>query len=164
MKSICLFFGVLAATVMLGACSKGETIDLTADNLTKCSECEFYYHANAQLDGLRLVDGSSRVFTYKEYWDPKRVSSNYTGLFIEIPSSKASFVIKGAAIGNGKVAHIIMCPNCGVIATKPVNGFIQGQKVADNKWLVDATVELVAVHSGEPAGSVSFKQYFTPAP
>ncbi len=157
----CWLCGLVVA-VTLGACSKGEPVDLTADNLTACTGCKFHYRVNAQLEGWNIVDGKSRVFTYDQGSDSEH--SMYEIVHIEIPTSRKSFVMKGEEIGNGKVAYLFVCPFCNTVAVKPIGGFIQGQKVADNKWLVDATVELAAVHSGDPAGSISFKQYFTPVP
>lgn len=161
MKSTHLFYrawGLLVA-VMLGACNKG---DLTTDSLTSCAGCEFYYQVNAKLDGWNVAEGKNRVFTYKQGGNGELSMTSI--VHIEVPASLNSFVMEGEEIGNGKVAYLFSCPYCGVIATEPVDGFIQGQKVADDKWLVDATVELAAVYSGERMGSIVFKQYFTPRP
>lgn len=159
-----LLFGMwnLVIAVILGACSKGETIDLTADNLTKCAGCEFYYQVDTQLDGWKVVAGKNRVFTFKEGGNQDLSTASF--VHIEVPVSRNSFVMKGEEIGNGKVSYLFVCPMCGTIAVEPVDGFIQGQKVADDRWLVDATVELAAVHSGEHMMTMSFKQFFTPHP
>ena len=106
------------------------------------------------------MDGENLVFTYDQ--DPNREHSTNEIVHVEVAASSNSFLMKDAEIGNGKVAYLFVCPHCNTIAVKPVGGFIQGQKVADDKWLVDATVELASVQSGEYLKTLSFKQYFTP--
>lgn len=160
----------LIIAIAFGACEKEQLIDLTTEGLTECANCEFRYQESARLEGRHVVDGSNLVFSYKEYWtslaevDPISISSvPYSGLFFEVPSATTSFKMEKNELTSGNVVHNTMCIYCGVVSLKPVDGFIQGETVSSNKWLVEASVVLAQEYefTGSVMDTLKFKQYFT---
>lgn len=150
------------------ACQKEKLDPLREDELGPCETCEFVYRKSARLDGLRVVDGNSLVFMYKNYWGSfanqhsDQEWRNYSGLFFEVPAQANAFHFDKNDMSNGKVVHITMCPTCNYIALMPVKGFVRGEKASDNTWLVAADVVLAAQYSGEILDTLTFNRYFKP--
>lgn len=166
MKTATLFAALLLVCgIAATSCNEDDdTFEITEDNLTECEQCEFVYRENARLDGLRLVGGDELVFLYKEYWDTEvSDGGNYSGLFFETTAS-GSFELGKREMEEGKVVHITMCPNCGVVPLQAVDGYIKGNKRDNGEWLVDAHVVLAYERESEMVvtDTLEFKQYFVP--
>ena len=168
MKNIRTWIPVAIIALSLLSCQKEKLDPLPEDELGSCEPCEFVYRKSARLDGLRVEDGNNLVFMYKDYWvsltnqHPNQAWQNYSGLFFEVPAGADSFHFDKDDMSDGKVAHITMCPNCGYVALKPVDGFVKGKKVSSTRWLVEAKVVLAAEYSGETFDTLAFNRYFKP--
>lgn len=152
---------LVICTALIISCEKEKLTNLTPDNLTECENCETHFKNSAHLDGRQVVDGEAIVFQYKNYWSADRTDGTpYSGLFFEIPSSRSFFNFDKNTITSEKVAHVTMCPYCNTVPLKPVDGTIRGERINENRWLVEAEVAL-AGPDGHLMDTVTFKHYFT---
>lgn len=158
-------YGTMSAlvicTALIMSCEKGKLTNLTPNNLTECPTCETHFKQSSRLEAVRVIDGEAIVFQYKKYWSDDRADGTpYSGLFFEVPSGRSFFDFDRNTIASEKVIHITMCPYCNTIPLKPVDGTLRGERINENRWLVEAEVAL-AGPDGRLIDTLTFKHYFT---
>ncbi len=143
------------------SCEKEKLTNLTPDNLTECPTCETNFRESSRLEAVHVEDGKAIVFQYKKYWSDNHTDDTpYNGLFFEVPSGRSFFDFDKNTIASEKVIYIIMCPYCNTIPLKPVDGTLRGERINENRWLVEAEIAL-AGPDGRLLDTLAFKHYFT---
>lgn len=168
MKNIRTWIPLVLIALSCLSCQKEKLDTLPDDELGACPLCEFTYRKSTASDTWFITEGNSLIFMYKNYWQPStnqfsgQVVRNYSGLFFEVPVGVNSFRLDKDDMKAGKVVPVTMCPNCGVVAVKAVDGFVKGQKITNSTWLVEVNVVLVAEYTGEISHTIAFNRYFKP--
>ena len=163
---------IFAVTLFSASCSKkndGEPV-VTVDekNLSGCplnSDCQYLFTERAD------VNFGPGVFTtgnYRVFWNSTLTEGRSAVLYIKAPMTGNSFTLNQADVTSGKVELSRSCPACYFVASKIVDGYVNGinltpDKPADQtKWIIEAQIIFDAVYGPSVKDTVSVKQYFYP--
>lgn len=139
------------------SCTKGET-ESKPDQLTVCPEnadCSYRYYNNMQRSAVKLTAAETRLFVTEN-----ALYGTTTRLDIAAPATD-HFSLAGSDMLLA-VTHSVICTNCLVVHMKPAGGYVKGQKLSGNRWLIDAEIRLQG--EGNPVSdTVRLKQIFLPA-
>jgi len=169
MKIIPKLIQIVPAVILsITSCTKQDIIIPDDNNLTACpvnGTCQslFTEHADVNEQNAVLWTGAYRVF-----WDEYQSGSHSTKIFVKAPMAGNSFHLKAADIEAGKVLVIRGCPNCLMVAYKPVAGYVKGvnrepgKRADQSRWLLEAQIIRQAMNHPELKDTLYFKRYFTP--
>jgi|GEM_PF-1014535 len=158
MKNLYYFILMFTSVMVLVSCKKEEEVALVAD--TPCpsnTDCSYLYNDNLDIGDYTLNRGNNKVFQAMYKTEYSTASLNF-----KVPVNVNQFYISETDIKDDAVKYFFVCPVCDWIAVKPVAGYIKGNKVGNNQWLVDAEVIMAAIHdvNNQFSDTIRIKKYF----
>ncbi|ADY54329.1 hypothetical protein Pedsa_3800 [Pseudopedobacter saltans DSM 12145] len=164
MKKVLLI--AITGFISLGACKKGETLQIDESNLTQCednAECSFSYFLNKDLEGHDVKEGKLRLFTFENTWASG--CGIVDRIYVKVPMNTNSFYLKNEDIQKGKIIYVSICPCCLQVPLEITAGYVKGKSLTkdiNGKWILDMEIKMANKESSQVIKTIRIKQYFNP--